>query len=1065
MKKSISKLVKWCIFLIFTTISGSLFSQKTITGTIMDGGSNDVLIGGSVMIKNKTVGTVTDVNGKYSIRALASDILVFSYIGMETQEVSVGDKTTINLSLKPISHQLTEVVAIGYGTVKKSDLTGSVAVVSTKDLTKNPSSSAAQALQGKATGVLVSESGQPGGGATIRVRGVGSINKGADPIFIVDGVQAGDINGIQPQDIENMQVLKDASATAIYGANGSNGVIIINTKRGKSGKTQVNLNTYVGTTLAPVKYNVMNAQQYADFLSSTTYKANGLGKTYSANGATVTNPAYALSSEFRQKYYGSGWETGTDWQSLMFKNGFNQNYNLSLAGGSDNSNFNVSLNYIKENGNVIASNAERYGIRANSDFKLSKHIKIGENLNVSYSTTQNPVTYQSTIWNLNLSPLMKVYNSYYKGGFESCQTGYWEDANGNLQQVGTNGYTNQPSYFNTVGNDKPSVLAAPSIGSNMAYGMSSNASVYMQIDFTDWLMFKIMPSVGLGSNRTKIWLPSFTGNRGPSAASLTEAYSQSVTYNLENQIVFKKKFNDVHNVQATAVYSMRAGTGNGSTAAVNGFNFENLNTLTNGGTVSSKITGYSSESRMLSYLGRVMYDYAGKYYMTASFRSDGNYVFAPAYRRGNFASGSFAWKVNEDFLKNVKDIDVLKLRLGWGQTGNSNIGAGFQYVDGITDQSQFSPVFGDDQHIAQAQYVFYNFASKEIHWESSEMWNIGVDLNMFNGKLQSSVEYYIKNNNDLLVAIPISSAFGRMNGTPWFNTGKIQNQGIELSFQWKDNIGDFNYGINSNFTTIKNEVKYLPVPNITTGNNRTIVGHSIGALYGYAADGIIQTSDFTGGKDPITGLYTGYKYATQMGNIPQPGDIKYKDLNGDGNVDALDKTIIGKTIPSFTYTLGLDCSYKDFDFNIFFFGVSDFNIFNAQRASLSSMNSQDMDHNKLVDWAQNFWTEQNASTKYVRYDASNKNVNDQISSFWIEDGSFLRVKDVQIGYTLPKKKCTKLGLASLRIYGNASNLYCFTGYKGRDPEGLMSTNPLNSGTDNGDYTVPRSFTLGLQIGF
>jgi TonB-dependent starch-binding outer membrane protein SusC len=1069
------------IFLSFLLIGiQQIVAQKNISGVITDGSNNEPLIGSSISIKGKSTGTVTDVYGRYSIKASPTDVLVFSYIGLEKQEVEVGKNEEINIVLMPKSNQLSEVVAIGYGTVvKKSDLTGSIAVVSAKDISKNPSNSAAQALQGKAPGVLVTQSGQPGGGATIRVRGVGSISKGADPIYIVDGVQVGGIESLPPQDIDNIQVLKDASATAIYGANGSNGVIIINTKRGKSGKPQVNLTTNVGISLKPVEYRVMNAQEYSDFYSSVKYSQNGLGKTFvNSAGQTVQNPAYAYSPEFRQKYYGEGWEQGTNWQDLLFNTGLNQNYTLSVAGGGEGSNFNISFGYNNEKGNVIKSNAERFTFRANSDFKLSKYVKIGENFSLNYNTSETPMTVSSTVWDLNASPLMRVYNPYYKGGFESYQTNYWEATDGSLQI--SNVPAGTMTYANTVGNDKPNPYAAPALGSNKAYGPGIVASFYFQLDLTNWLMYKITPSAFVVNNRNRAWMPLFEGNRSTNQATLTEGYGESVGFNIEQQLVFKKQFNDVHNVQATLVYQANGGTYNGMTATVNGFDFEQLNTMSNGGTNSKSIAGWSSDQRQLSYLGRLMYDYKGKYFVTASVRSDGTYLFAPEYRRGTFYSASGAWKINEDFLKNVKELDALKLRIGWGKTGNSNVGGGFQYVDKISDAVTFSPVFGDNQQIAQAQYVFYGMASPDMHWETAEMTNIGIDATLFNSRLQFTGEYYIKNNNDLLIAMPTSMIFGRIDGKPWVNSGKIQNRGVELSLQWRDKINDFNYGFLSTFTTIKNEVLYMPVSDITNNNNRTIVGHSIGALYGFATNGIIQldesnyTKDATGSfsKDAL-GNYTGYKHALYNGNVPQPGDIQYVDLNGDGKIDNLDKTIIGKTIPSFTYTLGFDCSYKNFDFNMFLFGVSDFQIYNQQRATLSSVQSiredgskfSDMEHNKLLEWAQNRWTPTNPSTNYVRYDPGDTNVNEQISSFWIEDGSFLRIKDVQLGYNFTKNSCKSLGISSLRIYGNASNLYCFTAYKGRDPEGLASSNPIASGTDTGNYSVPRTFSVGLQIGF
>jgi len=1035
-------------------LSGTQDATK-VTGTVTNSTDKEPIPGVTVIVKGTTTGTITDINGKYSLAIPAGGkTLIFSFVGMTTEEIQINGQSVINTTLKEFVVGVDEVVVIGYGTVKKSDLTGSVAVVSTKDLTMSPSSSAAQSLQGRAPGVLVIQNSEPGKNATIRVRGVGSINKGSDPIYIVDGVQAGDINGIQPQEIESMQVLKDASATAIYGANGSNGVIIVTTKRGKSGKPQVSLNTYIGMNLAPQQYDIMNADQYAAFYTAL-------------NG---DKPEY--DQAFREKYYGNGWQQGTNWQDQMFKTGINQNYHLSIAGGGESSNYNISLGYVNEDGTVIKTNAERYTIRANSDFKLGKHVKLGESISLNYNIGESPMTNQAGVYDLNTSPLMKIYNSYYKGGFESQQTIYWEDANGNLMQGAIpEGYTG-PVYNNTLGNDKPNLLCAPTLGENKSYGLGTRANIYIQIDFTDWLMYKVTPAAEIGYYRSKAWMPRFEGNRAPGSASLSEGYGENVALNLENQLLFNKKFNDIHNVQATFVHQVRANTNNSISGAENGFDFEQLNTLSNGGTASTKLSGYTSDYRMLSYLGRVMYDYKGKYFLTGSLRSDGVSVFAPSYRRGNFWSASLAWKVNEDFLQDIKQIDALKLRAGWGQTGNSDIGGGFQYLDKISENTAFSPVFGNDQHIARAQYVFYGLASKEIHWEAAEMLNMGIDLNMFNNRLQTNAEYYIKNNRDLLVAIPISAAFGRQDGNPWFNTGDIQNRGVELSLAWRDKLGEFSYGITTNFTTIKNEVKSLPVTDITNGNNRTIVGHSIGALYGYVSEGIIQLNEtnYTKGTDgnyqqDANGQYTGYNFAYHAGNIPQPGDIKYRDLNGDGMVTDLDKTIIGKTIPSYNYSIGFDCNYKNFDFNIFLYGVGNFDIFNAQRANMSSMNSQDMQHNKFNDFAQNHWTRENASTTQVRIDPSNKNVNDRFSSFWIEDGSFLRLKDLQLGYNIPKFTCERLGIASIRIYANASNLVCITGYKGRDPEGFMSSDPLNSGTDNGSYSMPRSFTGGLQIEF
>jgi len=865
--------------------------------------------------------------------------------------------------------------------------------------------------------------------------------------------------------------LKDASASAIYGANGSNGVIIITTKRGKAGKPQVSFNSYMSLNLAPEKYNVMDAQQYSDFYSENLYKINGLGKTYTdlTTNKVVTNPAYPFSSEFRQNYYGQGWEKGTDWQDLLTKNGLSQNYNLSVAGGGESSNFHLSFGYSKEDGTIIKNSYERFHIRANSDFKLSKYIKIGENLSSNYGIGETPIPTMANVWNLDTSPLMKVYNSSILGGYESYQTQYWVNTDNSLTQISNGG----ASYLNTVMNDKPNLLVGPMKGSNMAYSFNTAASIYAQIDFTPWLMYKVTTSAEMMYNRTKYWLPQYGLNRFVGGSKLRETYSESVDLNLENLLMFKKNFNDTHNVQATVVYTTRAKQVNIIGVSEDTFDYETLNTLSNGYTATNPATpsGSLAELRMISYLGRVMYDYKGKYFLTGSYRSDGISLFGPGHQRGDFWSGSLAWKINDDFLKNIKEIDQLKMRLGWGQTGNSNVGAAFQYLNTISGKVDFKPVFGDNQQIASAQYAFGQKGNPDFEWEKAEMINAGFDLSMFNSKLQVNAEYYIKNNFNLLYQVDMSASLGFNTGgsKPWYNIADIQNKGIEVSVQWRDKIGDFNYGVISNFTTIKNEVTSLPNSSLTSAYNRTIVGQPIGSLYGYVSEGIIQLDEnyFVKGTNGDwqykDGLLTGYKYGQQEGKTPQPGDIKYKDLDGNGNIDAYDKTIIGKTIPSFTYTLSFDCSYKSFDFNMFLFGVADYQIYNQQRASLSVGNS--LGHNKLVEYAENHWTTDNPSTSYVRFDKDNFNLNDKISTFWTEDGSFLRIKEVQVGYTLPAKFNKKLGIASLRLYVNASNLYCFTKYKGRDPEGFMSSTPTSSGVDNGDFSVPQSYSCGLQIGF
>ncbi|MGE5428990.1 MAG: SusC/RagA family TonB-linked outer membrane protein, partial [Methylococcaceae bacterium] len=498
-----------------------------VKGKVTSAADQQSLPGVTVLIKGTSTGVITDAQGNYSINIpQGGKVLVFSFVGMAPKEVTIGDQSVINVSLTENMVSVDEVVVIGYGTVKKSDLTGSVAVVSPKELTKNPASSASAALQGKAPGVLVIQNSEPGMGPKIRVRGVGSINKGSDPIFIVDGVQIGNIDGIQPQEIESMQVLKDASAAAIYGANGSNGVIIVTTKRGKPGKTQVSLNSYISLTQAPEQYDMMNADQYSNFYKS------------------IKGDLPEYNQAFREKYYGEGWQQGTNWQDQMFKTGMNQNYHLSLSGGGENSNYQISMGYLKEDGTVIKTNAERYTLRANSDFKIGGHVKMGESVSMNYHVRQVPMTHQIGIYDLISSPLMKVHNPFYKGGFESPQTTYWIDENGDLQ-LGLD--ANGKGFSNTLGNDKPNQLAAPSLWDDKRYGLGTMANVYMQIDITKWLMYKVTPAAEVNYYRNKAWRPRFTGNRAPGSASLSEEYGELIALNIENQLLLNKRFGD-HNI-------------------------------------------------------------------------------------------------------------------------------------------------------------------------------------------------------------------------------------------------------------------------------------------------------------------------------------------------------------------------------------------------------------------------------------------------------------------------------------------------------------------------------------
>ncbi|MDD4225145.1 MAG: TonB-dependent receptor [Mariniphaga sp.] len=1036
MKKGL-KLKILLLFLAIMLQGAAIYGQQTVTGSVTDASSGEALVGATVVIKGTSIGTVTDVDGNFSIQVpgLQEDLLI-SFVGFENQEIPIGGRTVIHVQLQESDVLLSEMVVIGYGTVKKTDLTGSVAVVDSEELNRIPASNFTKALQGRAPGVMVSQSGSPGSSAQIRIRGIGSINQNPNPIYVIDGVITGGLGNLNPTDIESIQILKDASAAAIYGADGANGVIIITTKRGEKGKPKVSLSSYFSLNRVPQQFEVMNANEYSEFYTTLLEENN------------IAVPV-SYDDHFRQWYFGEGWQEGTKWQDEVTRLGMANNHYIRISGGGDDSNYSISLNNSNEKGILLASGANRFGLRANSDFNIGKYIKIGETLSITRNISQSPTTYEGNAWQVTLinSPLMRMFNENNKGGFEGPQIPYeYTMPDGSTEIVGNTGF-----------NDKPNPRGPMEIGDDRNFNNNVLASIYLEIKPVKWLTYKITPAVEGSFNRSKLWYPAFDmGVRSKAQAELTEGFSENINLSLENQLTFSNQF-DKHNITATAVHHVRKNEGNSINATALGFPYEQLNVISQSFEEGRQVQGYFSPFTSESYLGRLIYDYDSKYLLTASIRRDGNSRFGPANRWGTFPSVSGAWKVNEDFLQDIDEISMLKLRFGWGQTGNSGIGS-FQYQSLLDNFTQFSPVFGMEQRMLPALNVVHSFGNPSIKWEAAEMLNFGVDLNMFNNKVQFSAEYYIKNQNDLLVKIPMSAAFGRVSGAgdPWVNLGEIQNRGFEFIGTYRKMEGAFNYSISGNITTIKNEVKYIP-GDILSGNNLTTLGHTIGSMYGYVAERIITQEDFNEEEK--------YLHALPATGKPSPGDLKFKDLNNDGSINDLDRTIIGKTVPDFVYSLNLEAWYHNFDISLFFYGMQNFEVYNHLRAAIEGFSSQDMGHNKLRDYALNYYRDDRPSEKYIRADMNNTNQNDRPSTWFLESGSFLRLKDLQVGYSLPKWILDSTGLSRARLYVNATNLLTLTDYSGRDPEAPTISGPLTPGNDNGTYPVPRSLTFGVQVDF
>jgi len=991
--------------------------QKTITGVIND--ENGLpLPQATVIIKGTTKGVLTDFDGKFSIEVAPTDALIVSYVGYSPKEVKVGEQSAITVKLG--IEEIEQVLVIGYGAIKKNDATGAVSVVSAEELNKVPVASFDKALQGKASGVMVtSNSGRPGESASIRIRGQGSINMDAGPLIVVDGVfYDGGINSINAADIESFQVLKDASATAIYGARGANGVIIITTKRGAKGATKVNFSTYHGVNVMPKFKEMLNAEQYLT-LMDTLYRIGG-------------KPLYAV-------YDKQGWSDrgapDTDWQKEITQLAPMHNYSISVSGGNEYSNFSVSGAYYNEDGVLKTSDFNRYMLRANSDFYIGekKRIKVGESISASrINATENAIGAWSESW--AASPIMPIYDA------ENFR-----------------GYAGPDSL--TGGNDKTNPLAELMLRDEFNDKTKVMASVYAEIEFLKGLKYRFETSTihDFGSSTT--WTPDYDlGSRSVDTRSLNNSRDHKrywkadnlLTYTLPTDSASKHHFTILAGTSAeyTELRDL-------SLTVANGFKDYGgrevpVFTYTRGDSADfgSKIEPYS----MTGILGRVLYDFEGKYLFTASIRRDGSSKFGENKKVGVFPSFSFGWKMNEDFFKGNEKIDLLKLRAGWGQTGNQNIrtSAALNLMDPPVN-SQY--VFGLEQKSYFGAQSYASTGNPDVHWEAAEMINAGIDFNILKNKWQFTAEYYYKKQEGMLVLVelPLVAGKQRTAARPWENIGEVVNKGFEFNIIHKNTIGSkMDYAITGNITTIKNEVIYVPqIINEKEGDEiitKTYNGNPIGAFYGYVYEGIFQNQ---------AEIDAHAKQASAA-----PGDFKFKDLDGDNVITDNDRTYIGKPIPDMVFGLNLEFNYGPFDISAFINGVYGSDIYNsARRFSMPYLGN---DENRFVE-VLNYWTPYNTNTEIPRLALLDANANGRISSYFIESGDYLRLRSVQIGYTIPSA-WMRGKISRARIYIGGANLYTLTSYSGYDPE-VPSDNAIKANVDGGTYPVPRTYTIGAQIDF
>ncbi|MBD0836091.1 TonB-dependent receptor [Aestuariibaculum suncheonense] len=1007
--KLLNRIKKLKYLLFFITLFYSLkissqeLNQLKVTGKILDE-FNTPLPGASIVEENTSNGVISDFDGNFEITVRSVNAnLVISYIGYKTQILNTS-KNPISIKLVPDVSSLDEVVIIGYGESKQRDLTGSLSAIEMADVQKQPASNIGDAIQGRAAGVTITTSGQPGNNPTFRIRGTGTIGNN-DPLIVVDGMPLnGGLNQVNMKDVESLQVLKDASATSIYGARGSNGVIIISTKRGKKGQGQLSIDTFTGFQQATNTIDVLNARQFA-LLSNEML----------VNGNLLPNPEFTNPSSLG---------SGTDWLDAFFTTGRQSNITLSYSQGSDKSNLYTSINIFDQDGIIINSGYTRYIMQFNSDTQINDNLKFGNSLKLNYDIKKNgDNSIQNTILSLPTQPIFRENGNY-------------------------SGPIGQPIYSGDL--DNP--IGKSNIVENTTKGYNLQGNIYGELGFLKNFKFKSILGVEANFWDTRTWAPSYSWDSKVSPnAFLAEGSNKSLTLLWDNTLTFNKEFEDGSSITGVLGTSAQENQFKYISGSVQGFTSENAQTINNG-LLQPTINGSGSEWSIFSYFARGQFDYKNKYYLTATVRRDGSSRFGEGNKYGTFPSASVAWRVTEEgFFEDSKSINDLKLRIGYGITGNQNIG-NYSFASSYnTNLYNFNNTFVT----AAVPTVLPN---SNVKWESQKQFNIGLDASLFDNIVDLTIDGYIKNTEDMLVpqTVPVTSGYSDV-FVPFINAGKIRNQGIEVVLTTNNIRKDkFKWSTDFVFAYNKNEVLSInsdtPLTTGGIGLNYTLAriqpNYPINVFYGFVQDGIFQTQEEVNNAALQT---PGINSFTSTA----PGDIRFKDLNSDGVINDDDRTFIGNPNPDFTYSFNNTFKIGNFDLSVFFQGVYGNDIFNANRLYTENMSVTTNQSTAVLDR----WQGAGSSNTMPRAIFGDPNNNNRQSTRYIEDGSYLRLKNVNLSYTIPVDNFKKSFFNNATLYISAQNLFTITNYSGFDPE--IGPN----GIDNNIYPITRTFTLGATVGF
>ncbi|MBR6046912.1 MAG: TonB-dependent receptor [Bacteroidaceae bacterium] len=1078
------------LFVALLCLSFQMLAQTQVKGVVYDGTDGSPMIGVKVMVTGTNTGTITDYDGNYTISVPQGKTLTYSMVGFKPQTIDPKGRTTIDVTLEEDSKMLNDVVVVGYGTMKKSDISGASVTIGEDAVKGSLITSLDQSFQGRVAGIQATNtSGAPGSSSSIRVRGQATINANAEPLYVIDGVivQSGGNNGqnsqsgasfglgdalgngsmstisplatIDPSDIVSMEILKDASATAIYGAQGANGVVLITTKHGKAGEAKFSYNGNFAVNRQQKRLDMMNLREYAEYYNSLV----DMGEIYE------NNPMLADPSILGK---------GTNWQDAVFQTALQHSHQVSAQGGTDKVQYYASGSYMNQEGTIIGSNFNRFSFRTNLDAQMKSWLKFG--MTAAYSNSNDDLKLADSnegliYYSLTTPPNIPIYN-----------------VDGSYSSVSQEGYTS------------PNPIAIAMEDDILLNRQKLNGNFFFDVNPFKFLTWHTELGYDFNWSTSKTYEPTLTlGTYNRTQNSASQNKSSSKFWSLKNYLTWSQQF-DKHNVTGMVGQELWESRYDWMQISSTGLPSDDVHSPALGDLDSQKFNNGFGSSSMASFFTRWTYSYNNRYNATYTYRYDGSSNFGPNNRWAGFHSVAASWRfTEEEFMKDVNWLSNGKLRIGWGQTGNSNIG-GYRWGSGI---SKMESIFG-------ISYRPSNIANPDVKWETQEQWNIGLDLGFFKDRLNFTFEWYNKESRDMLMLKQVPSYMGineNTNGSirleaPFGNFGHIRNRGVEFTIDAHPLVGKFEWDLNFNISHNKNTLVSL---NDGSGNKSLIgwgqwsdvvteskVGESLYSFYGYKTDGIYTSlEDIENSPKPQAAPSDGVYKRTSTVWV---GDIKYKDLNDDNVINTEDRTNIGSPMPKFTFGFTNTFRYKNFDLTLFLNGSVGNKILNYNAITLTHMYSSWTNQTKNIsdrailvpidpnkDYSQGTilrpdgsvienWYDDITNVKVKNPDAGlprpslygDPNDNDRISDRYIEDGSYLRVRNISLGYTFPKQMLSKAKIESLRLYTNIQNLWTITGYSGYDPEVGVSTTSANVyGLDNGRYPSPTTYSVGVNLTF